>query len=692
MVDTDDFKIDQHCIMNFFSKEKAEEISRQNNMLRLKETQKINSIILKALPHMSTDLEIVRARTRKHSLNNGSLYKMFISDVFTMDMVMIYLDLKKEKTIIDTLINLMYSKYIHQSFFYLPQLCVMFNYKNYTESLENYLLDRCINQMKFSIIVTWLMNSYSEDGEIMKQGNYDNLVMKIEETLVNGNRGNYSTYVMSEIMNSNDVYKNSVNKEIRMQYFYYVNDFYGKLKEMCEDLKNYQKTDRKKELDKKLTKINEDIYAKRNECKEYLFYGIVLPFDDGRSTNDSDNNLIVRFVKEESFCFSTKMRVPSKVCVECVRVEECKNWDKLYIKEEEKETDSNNEEISTEKLVVEEDHNSKIKDEAQRDKRLKEFMDNINKNNDPQGTHHKKLSSNLELTNIADTITLEKVFGEPLEEVKKRIKTTSSFRNFSTYDIKSFIAKADDDLRQEHLAMQLIKSFDEIFKSANLPLKLRPYEICITSSSSGLLEFLSNTNSIDGIKKTIRNLNTFYRTIFKDNFEQAQKNFVESLAAYSLICYYIQIKDRHNGNILIDMYGNIIHIDFGFILGISPGNLNFESAPFKLTLEYLEIMDGDNSNMYKYFRELMIKGMIESKKHVESIVKMVEIMSHGSKMPCFNGKDVTSVIDKFRERFYERKNDSEFGKIVDELIYKAKDNFWTNKYDYFQKITNGIIP
>lgn len=37
------------------------------------------------------------------------------------------------------------------------------------------------------------------------------------------------------------------------------------------------------------------------------------------------------------------------------------------------------------------------------------------------------------------------------------------------------------------------------------------------------------------------------------------------------------------GNILVDRLGHIIHIDFGFILSVSPGGMNFESVPFKLT-------------------------------------------------------------------------------------------------------------
>jgi phosphatidylinositol kinase/protein kinase (PI-3 family) len=41
---------------------------------------------------------------------------------------------------------------------------------------------------------------------------------------------------------------------------------------------------------------------------------------------------------------------------------------------------------------------------------------------------------------------------------------------------------------------------------------------------------------------------------------------------------------------LIDAEGHIIHIDFGFMLSISPGGLGWESAPFKLTNEYVDLI------------------------------------------------------------------------------------------------------
>ena len=46
---------------------------------------------------------------------------------------------------------------------------------------------------------------------------------------------------------------------------------------------------------------------------------------------------------------------------------------------------------------------------------------------------------------------------------------------------------------------------------------------------------------------------------------------MRSLAGYSLVTYFLQVKDRHNGNILLHRDGSIIHIDFGFFLSNAPG-------------------------------------------------------------------------------------------------------------------------
>ena len=143
--------------------------------------------------------------------------------------------------------------------------------------------------------------------------------------------------------------------------------------------------------------------------------------------------------------------------------------------------------------------------------------------------------------------------------------------------------------------MQLLIRMKELFEDAKTSIYLKPYEIFVTGDNSGIIEYLPETASIDSLKhKFLRaerskkwNLNSFFREYFFENFEEAQKNFAESLAGYSLACYVFAIKDRHNGNIMLDSEGHIIHIDFGFMLSNSPGGINFESAHFKFTQEYL---------------------------------------------------------------------------------------------------------
>jgi len=79
-------------------------------------------------------------------------------------------------------------------------------------------------------------------------------------------------------------------------------------------------------------------------------------------------------------------------------------------------------------------------------------------------------------------------------------------------------------------------------------------------------------------------------------------NFAKSLAGYSLVTYVLWVKDRHNGNILLDNEGHIIHLDWGFIFTSSPaGNMNFEKSPFKLTDEFVDVLNGMESKYFRHF-------------------------------------------------------------------------------------------
>ena len=96
--------------------------------------------------------------------------------------------------------------------------------------------------------------------------------------------------------------------------------------------------------------------------------------------------------------------------------------------------------------------------------------------------------------------------------------------------------------------MQLIVQFQRIFLETNMPVKLCPYRILAISSKSGFIEPVPNSLSLDKLKKQHTNLLNFFIQTFGDTselaFKQAQQNFVKTMAAYSVVCYLLQIKDR----------------------------------------------------------------------------------------------------------------------------------------------------
>ena len=296
---------------------------------------------------------------------------------------------------------------------------------------------------------------------------------------------------------------------------------------------------------------------------------------------------------------------------------------------------------------------------------------------------------------------LRNVFGESFSEKGKNIKKNSLFGKLDSHKIFRCIIKTHEDLRQEQFATQLINEFYQIYQLEKTGLWLNTYEIISTGNDSGLVEMVNDSLSLDQLKHKIDHisLSDFFLHYFgngdknSDRYKNAIKNYIASLAGYSLVCYFLQIKDRHNGNILIDNKGHLIHIDFGFLLSNAPGKrFSLEKVPFKLSKDFLDVLGGLNGKYFNEFKKMMKKGFEAINKHRHKISILVEMMwcGHGKKLDCFEkGQD---AINELKARLHPKDNitSKEIERIVNDLINQSAENWRTKWYDIYQNRSNGI--
>ena len=162
------------------------------------------------------------------------------------------------------------------------------------------------------------------------------------------------------------------------------------------------------------------------------------------------------------------------------------------------------------------------------------------------------------------------------------------------------------------------------------------------------------------------------------------------MAAYSVVSWILQIKDRHNGNILVGNEGHLIHIDFGFIFDISPGgNMKFERSPFKFTQEMVDIMGGSpDTEHFKWYIQQALRAFLGVREHMDSIITLVELMLD-TKFHCFK----ENTISNLRSRFCPDTSATVASKFFLDKIFDCFSNvsvFTSWFYDKFQQIANNV--
>ena len=158
-----------------------------------------------------------------------------------------------------------------------------------------------------------------------------------------------------------------------------------------------------------------------------------------------------------------------------------------------------------------------------------------------------------------------------------------------------------EDLRKDRLCVIIKYILGKIIPN----LKLFPYSTFPIHGTYGWIEMIPDVETLFDIQERTTLQNYILENNSTLNIVEIRRNFIQTCASNALLTYMVGVGDRNLHNILVKPTGEIVNIDFSYLLGDDP---KFKTHTMSITPQMVEVLGGHNSEGYVCFQEFCSKG------------------------------------------------------------------------------------
>ena len=254
---------------------------------------------------------------------------------------------------------------------------------------------------------------------------------------------------------------------------------------------------------------------------------------------------------------------------------------------------------------------------------------------------------------------------------------------------RKIILRLGNDLRQDVLAIQLLKIMDKLWLENNLDLKLITFMISPSDLFGGYIEYVNfielykiqNSSGIIGVLdkeaiiKFLRGTgnikeNNNFGILEDDTYEERVDNFIKSLAGYCVATCVLGITERSFRNVMIKNNGILLHVNLGHLLGKFKYKcgIKTERSLFLLTPEMANVYI--NENRQEVFKKCCTKAFNILRHNAAKIINPLIIMSTAGLKNFFGINDINYIKKML---VLDKMNDEDAGNYFLEQIWKCKN-------------------